>query len=130
MRFARWVFFLASLYGVIVILPMFFQENKFGEDYPPPISHPEFFYGFAGSALAWQVLYFVVGLDPLRYRPLMLVAIFAKLCFGIGTAVLFAVGRTPGIVFGLSTGDIVFAVLFFLAFLKTTPGKESMKDEG
>ncbi len=119
MKFARWVFFLATLYGVIVLSPMFFQEAKFGHDYPPAITHPEFYYGFAGSALAWQVLYFVVGLDPIRYRPIMLVAMFAKLCFGLGTALLFALGRAPGIVFGLSQGDVVFAVLFFVAFWMT-----------
>jgi hypothetical protein len=121
MKFAKWVFILASIYGVIVILPMYFREEEFGRDYPPAITHPEFFYGFAGSALAWQVLYFVVGLDPLRYRPLMLVAIFAKLCFGIGTAILLALQRTPGLVFALSTVDILFALLFLVAFFKTAP---------
>ena len=53
MSFARWVFRIAGIYGVLVIAPMYFLESRFPAENPPPITHPEFFYGFVGVTLAW-----------------------------------------------------------------------------
>ena len=50
MNFARWVFYIAGGTGLIVILAMFFSESQVNRDQPPPITHPEYFYGFAGVA--------------------------------------------------------------------------------
>ena len=44
----------------------------------PEINHPELYYGFVGVTLAWQIVYVLIGLDPLRYRPFMLLARSAK----------------------------------------------------
>ena len=54
MTFARRTFLVAAVYGVIVLLPQSFMEAAIGRDYPPPITHPEHFYGFVGVALAWS----------------------------------------------------------------------------
>ena len=35
MKFARWVFLLAGIYGALVVLPQFFLERRVGIDYPP-----------------------------------------------------------------------------------------------
>ena len=78
MRFAKWTFIVAGIYGILVTLPLFFQEAAFGRDYPPPITHPEFFYGFAGVTLAWQFAFLVIGRDPARFRPMMLPAMLEK----------------------------------------------------
>src|SRR5262245_50459223 len=67
MRFARWVFLLAGATGVLMIVPPFFLETKTGADYPPPINHPEYYYGFFGVTLAWQLLFLVIGFDAVRY---------------------------------------------------------------
>jgi len=48
MKFARVVFLVAGIYGLIVLLPQYFLEAKVGLDSPPPITHPEFYYGFIG----------------------------------------------------------------------------------
>ena len=37
MRFAKGVFLLAGVSGVLMMVPPFFMESKTGEDYPPPI---------------------------------------------------------------------------------------------
>ena len=71
MRFARWVFRLAGIYGLIVLLPQYFLEERIGRDDPPPITHPEHFYAFLGVAVAWQVAFLVIAQDPIRYRPIM-----------------------------------------------------------
>lgn len=54
MKFAKLVFLVAGIYGLIVVLPQYFLESKVGVDSPPPITHPEFYYGFIGVTAAWQ----------------------------------------------------------------------------
>jgi hypothetical protein len=53
-RFAKIVFWIAGIWGVLVITPLYFMFDLIGRNDPPPITHPGFFYGFAGAALAWQ----------------------------------------------------------------------------
>src|SRR5262249_1624463 len=72
MKFARYVFLIAGVYGLLIIAPQYFLEERVGTDYPPAVTHPEYFYGFVGVTLAWQVLYLVIASDPVRYRPVML----------------------------------------------------------
>jgi len=38
-------------------------EYYIGEQDPPPITHPEFFYGFVGVAVAWQMLFLLMSRD-------------------------------------------------------------------
>ena len=72
MAFARWLFWIAGIYGLVVLVPQYFLEQKVGLDYPPAITHPEYFYGFLGVAIAWQVAFLIIGQDPQRFRPMML----------------------------------------------------------
>ena len=72
MRFAKWVFLLAGVSGILLVVPPYFLERQTSEDYPPPITHPEYYYGFFGVTLAWQFLFLVIASDPVRYRRAML----------------------------------------------------------
>jgi hypothetical protein len=45
MRFAKWVFLLAGVAGILLVVPPYFLEPQTGEDYPPAITHPEYYYG-------------------------------------------------------------------------------------
>ncbi|HYC93404.1 MAG TPA: hypothetical protein VEO54_29625 [Thermoanaerobaculia bacterium] len=119
MRFARIVFTVAGVYGVLALAPQYFLEERIGRDFPPPITHPEHFYGFIGVALAWQLLFFVIARDPVRLRPAIVPAIFEKLAFAIAAPVLYVQGRVPGAVLGFGIVDLVLATLFFIAFLRT-----------
>jgi hypothetical protein len=38
MKFARRIFLIAGVYGLVVLLPMYFLEEKNGRDFPPPIT--------------------------------------------------------------------------------------------
>ena len=119
MKFAKRVFFIAGVYGVVVLVPQYFMEGKMGRDFPPAITHPELYYGFIGLALAWQVLFFIIAGDPVRYRGAMWPAILEKVSFGVAVIVLFAQGRVAVPLAGPAVIDLTFATLFFLA-LRTT----------
>jgi len=119
MKFAKWVFLIAGIYGLIVVLPMYFMETKTSHDYPPPITHPEYYYGFVGVTAAWQVLYLCISTDPIRYRPLMIPPMLAKTSFVVAVTVLYLQQRVPGVILGASMVDLALVILFIVAYLKT-----------
>jgi hypothetical protein len=110
--FARRVFWWAGIYGLIVLLPQYFMEGRINRDFPPPITHPEHFYGFVGVALAWQFVFLTIARDPVRYRPLMLGAILEKVSFGAAAVVLFWLGRITLVVLAPALVDLALATAF------------------
>ena len=128
MRFARWVFLLAGATGILMIVPPFFLENKTGADYPPPINHPEYYYGFFGVTLAWQLLFLVIGYDPVRYRMAMLPALVEKGSFAIAIPTLYALGRVPGVWLVFASMDATWLVLFVIAFMLTPKEQPLRRD--
>jgi len=113
---ARQLFFVAGIYGLVILLPQFFMEARVGREYPPAIAHPEYFYGFLGVAVAWQVAFLVVATDPVRFRPLMIPSSLEKFGFAFAVAILYWQGRVPGVVAVFAAIDFVFGVLFVEAF--------------
>jgi hypothetical protein len=118
-RFAKWVFLVAGIYGVALLGPMFFLEDRLGRDNPPAITHPEFFYGFVGAAFAWQIMYLLIGLDPARYRTIMLVGAAAKIGFFVTCVILYAMERLAASTVAIATPDAVLGVFFVAAWLRT-----------
>ena len=119
MRFSKIVFLVAGIYGLIVLAPQYFLEAKTGRDFPPPISHPEFYYGFIGVTIAWQVLFLFLSTDPIRYRRLMIPAVLEKAGFVVAVTVLFLQHRVPSLMLAPATIDLVFGALFIAAYVKT-----------
>lgn len=119
MIFARRVFLIAGIYGLLTLGPQYFLETKTGVDYPPAVTHPEFYYGFVGVGLTWQILFLLISRDPLRFRPVMIPAVLEKLSFGIAAIVLFTAGRLPGVVLGFACVDLILGALFVISFVKT-----------
>lgn len=119
MRFAKIVFLVAGIYGVLTITPLYFLFDTIGRQDPPPITHPGFFYGFAGVGLAWQIAFFVIAGAPVRLRPMMLPSVLEKASFGIASIVLFLQHRMHGSDLGLGCVDLLFALLFLIAFFRT-----------
>ncbi len=124
MRFAKIVFTVAAVYGLLVLVPQYFLEERYGRDFPPPVNHPEHYYGFVGLALVWQLAFLLIARDPVRYRPLMLVAVLEKLSFGVAAFVLYAAGRVAPLVLAPAGVDLLLAALFVAAYLKT-PRRDS-----
>jgi len=119
MKFASVVFLVAGIYGLIVLVPQFFRERRIGEDTPPPITHPEFFYGFICVAVAWQVLFLILSRDPIRYRPMMIPAMLEKIGFPIAVLILYLQGRAAPTIFIPAGLDLVLLILFIAAYRKT-----------
>src|SRR4030095_17168940 len=96
MKFARYSFAAAGTIGIIVLVPLYFLLERTGIDSPPPVTHPEFYYGFVGVALAFQIVFLIIATDPLKYRPLMLAGIVEKFAFVIPTLYLYWQRKTCG----------------------------------
>jgi hypothetical protein len=114
-KMVKWIFRLAGIYGLLVLTPLYFLEDRL----TPPPSHPEQYYGFLGVGIAWQLAYLVISTDPGRYRLLMLPGIVSKVTWAGALAVLFAGERIAADAFWLGQVDWLLAALFLYAFLRT-----------
>lgn len=118
MKFAKYTFLIAGIYGLLALIPQYFLENKIGTDAPPAITHPEFFYGFIGVGIAFQLVFLVISRDPQKYRMLILPSIVEKFSFAIPAAILFAAGRLDAQMFAAGMIDAVLGLLFIACWFK------------
>lgn len=125
MRFAKLIFLIAGIYGLLALLPQYFLEEKNGRDFPPAMNHPEYYYGFIGVALAWQVLFLILSRDPLRYRAMMIPSILEKAGFGIAVVLLFLQNRVSTLMLGAAMIDLILGLLFAVAYFKTARAGEA-----
>ncbi len=121
MKFAKVVFYVAAIWGVLALTPLYFMFNLIGQQDPPPITHPAFFYGFVGTGLAWQIAFLIIASNPVRFRPMMIPSVLEKIGYGIPAVVLFLEKRMKPQDLLFSGADLLFAVLFLVSFLKTKP---------
>jgi hypothetical protein len=122
MKFAKVVFWIAGIWGLLVITPLYFMFNLIGQKDPPPITHPGFFYGFVGCALAWQVAFCFIATNPVRYRPLMLPSILEKATYAAAIITLVVQHRTNPSDLLFAATDSLLGLLFLLAYFKTPTG--------
>ena len=119
MKFAKRVFLIAGVIGLLTLVPQYFMEARIGQDFPPPITHPEHFYGFVGVGTVWQILFLIISRDPVRLRPVMIAAVLEKLSFGVPVIVLYLQGRLPGIILGFGVFDLFLGFLFVVSYQRT-----------
>ena len=119
MAFAKWVFTLGGIFGLIMITPLFFLEGEMARMSGAPLSQPENYYGFVGVTFAWQLVYLVIGRNPAPYRPIMLLGALGKVIFFTSCWVLAYQGRTPVLTAVIASPDIVLAGLFLAAWWRT-----------
>jgi hypothetical protein len=119
MKFAKWVYAIAGVYGLLVTLPLFFSENQIGAMMPPAINHPEYYYGFAFAVLAWQVAFLVLARDPMRFRGMMPVTWLEKFPYVVGIVILFLQGRAPSQMLLTGSLDFALGILFVIAYVRT-----------
>jgi hypothetical protein len=121
MEFARIVFGCAGVWGLLALTPLYFLCGFFGRVYPPTVTHPQFYYGFTGVGLAWQIAFLVIASDPQRFRPVMLPSMFEKFSYTTALVVLFVQHRVETVQLISGSLDGLLGILFIAAFLKSRP---------
>jgi len=119
-HFARWLFRGAAIYGLIILLPLYFLEKAVAAP-AAALDHPIYYYGFVGAAAAWQLVYWTIGSDPLRYRAFMPLGVIAKLGFWIPSLILWLNGRNPTSTFVVTNGDLILGIAFLVAWRTLKP---------
>jgi hypothetical protein len=120
MNFSKIVFAAAGIWGLLTVTPLYFLLGFLGQQSPPPITHPEFYYGFVGVAVAWQLAFLVIALDPLRYRILIVPALIEKISFVACNLMLWASHRIPAAQALPASTDLLWALLFTVSWVKTS----------
>ena len=124
MKFAKIIFWIAAIWGFLVITPLYFMFDLIGKNDPPPITHPAFFYGFVGVALVWQIAFILIARDPIRFRPIMIPAILEKLVYSIPVIILVLQKRMHRADLIFAAIDLSLGILFVIAYFRT-PGTVS-----
>ena len=119
MKFAKVVFWIAGIWGVLILTPLYFMFDVIGRQDPPAITHPGFYYGFVSVGLAWQIAFLVIAQDPVRFRLMMIPAVLEKFGWGASLLVLYFQNRIHPSDLALGGVDTVLGVLFLLAFFRT-----------
>lgn len=118
--FARRVFFIAGIAGLLVIVPLFFALDYIGQQYPPAVNHPEYYYDFLAITLAWQVTFLIIARDPARFRPLMIGGMLEKSGHIVAMSAMFVSGHI--LLEQLIAGailDVILLALFVMAYQRT-----------
>ena len=124
MKFAKFVFIGAGIWGISVLTPLYWLVDITGRHYAPPANQPHFFYGFIAVALVWQIAFLMIGTDPARFRPLMIPAMLEKFSYVSTLIVFYAQSRIPSIDFQPAIPDGLIGVLFIAAFWATRPSRQ------
>ena len=113
MRFAKWIFLIAGILGLLSMVPLTFAEKMMG------VKQPEFFYGFVFLNICWQIVYLILSSDVIRFRPIMIPAFLAKASATAALTWLYLLGRVSVQWVGIGALDGVFAALFLAGYLAT-----------
>ena len=125
MRFAKAVYWVAGIWGVLIITPLYFMINVIADKDPPAITHPAFYYGFAGTALAWQIAFLVIARDPVRFRPMMIPSMAEKFLYGPMIVILVMQRRTNPRDLVFAATDTILGILFVAAWVATRKSEAS-----
>lgn len=126
MKFTRIVYGSAAAYGFISLLPLYFLLEKVGREAPPPITHPEFYYGFVGVTFLWQLVFVIIAKNPVEYRSLIPITILEKFVYTVPVVLLYFAGRVHVSIMQSSLVDPVFGILFIAAYFRVSDAKRSI----
>jgi hypothetical protein len=118
-RFAKYVFSIAGVWGIAVLTPFYWLVDVTGRRYAPPTEYPHFFYGFFAITMAWQFAFLVIGSNPIRFRPLMVPSMFEKFSYVVTLVLLYNQARISAADFQAAIPDVILGILFVVAFVKT-----------
>ena len=119
MKFAKYVFIGAGIWGIVVLTPLYWLVDISGRHYAPPTDYPAFFFGFIAVALVWQIAFLMIGSNPARFRPLMIPAMLEKFSYVSTLLVLYGRSRISAIDVQPAIPDGLIGLLFVAAFWAT-----------
>jgi len=108
MKFAKTVFWVAAIWGFLVLTPLYFMFDLIGAKDPPPI----------------QLAFLIIATNPARFRPIIPAVVIEKFSYGIALIVLYSQGRLHASDLTFAGTDLLLGILFVVAFvkLKSEPG--------
>jgi len=121
MRLARFVFIGAGIWGIAVLTPLYWLVDISGRHYTVPSDYPQFFYGFIGVAIAWQIAFLIIGSNPARFRTFMIPAMIEKFGYVATLLFLYSQSRISALDMQPAIPDGLLGLLFVAAFLRTRP---------
>ncbi len=108
MKFARVVFWLAGGMGALALIPLYLTPGD------------PMYYGMLATLVAWQIAFFFIGKEPVRFRPLMIPAFLEKALWMITLAFLYTQGKVPASDLAANAATHgVLGVLFAVAYART-----------
>ena len=119
MRLARFVFIGAGIWGIAVLTPLYWLVDISGRHYAVPTDYPQFFYGFIGVAIAWQIAFLMIGSNPARFRTFMIPAMLEKFGYVSTLLFLYSQSRISALDMQPAIPDGLLGLLFVAAFLRT-----------
>jgi hypothetical protein len=119
MKFARVVYRIAAIWGFVSLPPLYFLRTRLAELAPPALTHAEFYFGFIGLALLWQIVFVLISNDPMRYHPLILLTVLEKLVYSVPVVILYAMGELSQSMLASALVDPVLGALFAIAYVRT-----------
>ncbi len=118
------MFLWAGVLGIAELLQLYVGEALVSRVSPPALTHPTFYYGFVGVALAWQVAFVIMSRVPERYRPLFTALVLEKLLYPVSKYVLFVSGRASRLELAGACGDLIWLALFVMVWRRHGPASE------
>lgn len=102
----------AAIYGVLGLLSLLVGTQ-------PPGGDALYFYGFIGTALAFQLVFWIIGGNPVRFRTVMLACPFEKLGFVLPITWLALHGGVADSTLAAGAIDLILGVGFVVAWRAT-----------
>lgn len=121
MIFAKWVFKISGIYGILILGLFYFMETNPLFNAAPAITHPEYYYGFVGVGLAFQVVFLLIASDPVKYREMMIPSVIEKFSFAGAILILLLNQRVSSQLIPAGILDGTMGLLFILSYFKTKP---------
>ena len=117
---------LYTIWGIAVLTPLYWLVDISGRHYSVPSDYPQFFYGFIGVAIAWQIAFLIIGSNPARFRTFMIPAMIEKFGYVATLLFLYSQSRISALDMQPAIPDGLLGLLFVAAFLRTrTSGARS-----
>jgi len=115
MKSTRWIFLIAGILGLLLVIPVAYNLITSGQELLPNFESTGLFvYVFLFQYTCWQIFFFIISRDPARYRPMMILAFLVEVSMPFNSIWLYFYGLKPWIF--LTIVSLIFALLFLIAF--------------